>query len=451
MPPVIVKTNEEFDKAFQSVSKMRIMGVDTETTGLDPYRCRVILVQIGDEYSQYVFDVARVGVENIKRLKPILENLEIVKILHNAKFDYRFIKTNFQIEMESMYDTMLAEQLLMKGKKIGSDKDDKKKNRYAGFSLLDVAQKYANVYMDKEMQQSFVGMAFGEEISEKQFAYAGEDVKHLNIILDSQKQLLERDGIIGVANIEMNAIQVTADMELNGLKIDNAKWMSAVEEAKKNKAQALIELNAQFGLHVAHDLFDQPDINYNSPKQLLIALKKALGPMGEKLTSTDESVLKDINHPAVFALLAYRGFEKQLTTYGINFLDNINPVTGRVHTNLSQLFTDTGRYSSDDPNLQNIPVKDTPIYRESFISRDADHRIIGADYSNMELRVLADLSGEEKWVTMFLNDNMDLHCEIGSMLFGKTIRKKGTNGPDDPGENVGLRKYAKSINFGVGG
>jgi DNA polymerase-1 len=99
-------------------------------------------------------------------------------------------------------------------------------------------------------------------------------------------------------------------------------------------------------------------------------------------------------------------------------------------------------------NLQNIPVKDTSLYREAFVAHTDEDLLVDADYSNMELRILADLSKEPKWMEIF-EKNLDMHCEIGSVVMGKPIRLKGTNGPDDPGENLELRKIVKSLNFGI--
>jgi len=157
--------------------------------------------------------------------------------------------------------------------------------------------------------------------------------------------------------------------------------------------------------------------------------------------------LKDSCDRTIAALLLYREKEKRISTYGNEFLTNIHPATSRVHSDFSQLFTDTGRYSSSNPNLQNIPAE--AMYRQCFRAFTDDYRIIGCDYSGMELRELADLSQEPSWVDCFKRKG-DLHAENGSVLLGKTIRKKGTNGPLDPGENWDLRRNIKTLNFGIG-
>lgn len=430
----LTETGDLFEHALAFLGRLPVIGVDTETTGLDPFTNQVLLIQLGNAYEQYVFDVARLGDRAISALKPILENKQTTKILHNAKFDYRFLRAVHGIEMENIFDTMLAEQLLQKGRKL------------SGFGLVDVAEKYAGARMDKTNQQSFGEMFFGETFSASQIAYAGADVEHLEKIMRNQMALIQRDHLTKVCDIEMNVIQATADMELNGMRIDKQKWLAAEAIAKVEKQKALELLDAALAPFLECDMFGKPNINYNSPKQLLAVLQKAVD---KNITSTKETDIKDINHPIIDALLHYRGMEKRITTYGEAFLENVHPKTGLVHTEFNQLDTDTGRYSSSNPNLQNIPAKETSVYRDAFIALSPDSLLVDADYSNMELRLLADLSKEPSWIEIF-ETGKDMHCEIGSMLFGKTIRQKGTLGPDDPGENPHLRKIAKSINFGVG-
>jgi DNA polymerase-1 len=430
----IAESGKIFDAALQFLEKLKVISVDTESSGLDSLSNKTLLLQLGNRYNQYVFDVASLG-KNIQRLRPLLEDKNIVKILHNAKFDYKFIKTNFGIEIENIYDTMIAEQLLLKGRKL------------VGFGLDDVAEKYAGVKLDKTVRKSFAGLVFGQKFSTEQIQYAAEDVTYLEQIMLEQQKLIRRDSIEKVIALEMAVIQATSDMELNGMRIDGPKWLAAEATAKKERQQALDKLDALVLPYVGVDMFGKPAINYNSPKQLLPILQKAIP--SAKITSTNENELKDINHPLIDALLIYRGAEKLITTYGEVFLKNVRKETGHVHTELNQSKTDTGRYSSNNPNLQNIPVKDTSIYREAFIAFDDDSLLVGTDYSNMELRILADLSKEPSWLEIF-EKGLDMHCEIGTMLFGKPIRQKGTLGPNDPGENVSLRKIVKSINFGVG-
>jgi DNA polymerase I len=430
----ISQTGKDLDEAIAYIKMLSVISVDTETSGLEPFGNNILLVQIGNVYQQYVFDVARLG-SGVQLLKPILENPTVVKILHNAKFDYKFLKHVFGIEMNNMFDTYLAEQLLQKGRKL------------SGFSLEVVAEKYTGIHLDKSIRETFVGLFFGEVFSDQQIEYAALDVKYLEQIMNAQKQLITRDRLTRVAKIEMGAIAVTGDMELNGMRIDRTKWLEAENIAKVERDSALKRLDELLKPYDDKiDMFGNLSINYNSPKQLLAILQKAVDP---SLESTNENVLKEISHPIVYALLDYRGLEKRITTYGEPFLENINSLTGNIHTNFTQSKTDTGRYASEDPNIQNIPVKDTSVYRDAFVAFDENSVLVDADYSNMELRLLADLSKEPKWLEIF-EKNLDMHCEIGTLLLGKSVRLAGTLGPDDPGENLLLRKtMIKPLNFGV--
>ena len=430
----ITQTGKDFDEAIAYIKMLSIISVDTETSGLEPFGNNILLVQIGNVYQQYVFDVARLG-SGIQQLKPILENPAVVKILHNAKFDYKFLKHVLGIEMKNMFDTYLAEQLLQKGRKL------------SGFSLEVVAEKYTGIHLDKSIRETFVGLLFGEVFSNQQIEYAALDVKYLEQIMNAQRQLITRDRLTQVAKIEMDVIAVTGDMELNGMRIDRTKWLEAENIAKVERDSALKRLDELLKPYDDKvDMFGNLSINYNSPKQLLTILQKAVDP---SLDSTNENVLKEISHPIMYALLDYRGMEKRITTYGEPFLENVNPVTGRIHTRFTQSKTDTGRYASEDPNIQNIPVKDTSAYRDAFVAFDEDSVLVDADYSNMELRLLADLSKEPKWLEIF-EKNLDMHCEIGTLLLGKPVRLAGTLGPEDPGENLDLRKtMIKPLNFGV--
>jgi DNA polymerase I-like protein with 3'-5' exonuclease and polymerase domains len=333
MVNLVKEPGKEFDDALAFLGQLKIMGVDTETTGINPINNKVLLVQMGNMHQQYVFDVARLGKE-IQKIKPLLEDSAIIKILHNAKFDYKFIKQSLGIEIDNIYDSMLAEQLLQKGRKL------------SGFSLEAVSEKYAGAKLDKDIRKSFIGLVYGENFSAAQIEYAAADVKHLHKIMEEQLSLVKRDGLLKVTEIEMGVIPATGDMELNGMKIDKTKWLTAEAQAKKERQEALKKLDSILSPFLEVDMFGKPLINYNSPKQLLSVLKVAVD---STLTTTREPDIKDINHPIIEALLYYRGMEKRVTTYGESFLKNINEITGHIHSEFNQLETDTGRYSSSNP------------------------------------------------------------------------------------------------------
>lgn len=430
----INKLGRQYDQAIDFLKQLPSISVDTETTGTDPLIDRVLLISAGNPYKQFVFDVAALE-KNLDPLKAVLNDDTKMFVIHNAKFDYKFLKRNLGIVLENIYDTMLAEMLLQKGRKM------------QGFGLDDVAEKYLMVKMNKDVRKTFIGLQYGSSFTQEQIRYSGIDIQHLEAIRTQQNLLLKKHKLELVCDIEMKAIPPTGDMELNGMYLSASLWSKAETQAIKDRDVARSELDAFFAPLVGTDIFGHADINYNSPKQLLPAIKKLVGKDASDLESTSEDALKTIDHAAVESLLKYREKEKRISTYGNSFLNNIHPATNRIHSDFSQLYTDTGRYSSSNPNLQNIPAE--AIYRQCFKAWSEEYVIIGCDYSGMELRILADLSQEPSWVACFKR-NGDLHAENGSELLGVPIRKKGTNGPNDPGENWELRRPVKSLNFGVG-
>jgi len=425
---------DEYNKALQILVSFKSIAVDTETTGTDPITNKILLISAGNAEHQFVFDVARLDTHLVPLLD-ILSNQSITKILHNAKFDYKFFKKSFGITVEPLFDTMIAEMLLLKGRKL------------QGFGLDDVADKYLGIVMNKEIRKTFIKMSYGDSFSEEQLYYSAMDVAYLHQLREEQLKYIRKHGLEKVSAVEMDVIPAVGDMELAGMYVDKTMWLKAEEEAKAARAVSMEELNKFFTPIYGVDMFGVCNLNYNSPKQLLPALKAVVGKPAASLMSTAEAALKEIDHPAIKALLAYREKEKRISTYGAAFLDCVNPVTGRIHSDFSQMYTDTGRFSSANPNMQNLPRE--KVYRESFTSGDPNYRLITVDYSGMELRILADLSQEPKWIKVF-EDKGDLHAINGSILYGVPIRKPGTNGPDDPGENYSLRQSAKSLNFGIG-
>jgi DNA polymerase I len=450
---------EVYNNALVFLKQLPAISLDTETTGTDPLIDKVLLISAGNPYKQFVFNVYMLEKAGLlDPIRAVLSDTSKTYILHNAKFDYKFLKRCLGIELENIYDTMLAEMLLLKGRKM------------QGFGLDDVADKYLGIKLNKDIRKTFIGLQYGSAFTLEQIRYSGIDVQHLDVIRAQQYALIKKHGLETVCDIEMKAVPPTGDMELNGMYLSASLWSKAETQAIKDRDAAKETLDKLFSAAVGQDMFGNAMINYNSPKQLLPALRTLIGKQAEGLESTGEAVLRELLSPGIYdrmakegmdildtlkeqsdkvvaALLLYREKEKRISTYGNDFLSNIHVATNRVHSDFSQLYTDTGRYSSSNPNLQNIPA--ITLYRQCFRAWSEDYRIIGCDYSGMELRILADLSQEPSWIDCFKR-NGDLHAENGSALLGKTIRKKGTNGPNDPGENWELRRPVKTLNFGVG-
>lgn len=418
------------DRAINFLKETSIISLDTETTGFDPYLNHLLLISMGNRRNSFVFDVARMG-NKINRLLEILRREDKLFIIQNAKFDYKFIKKVYDVSIPKIYDTMLAEMLIMNGR------------RKSGFSLEDLVRKYTDAKVNKDVRATFGKMSYGDEFTLSQIQYSGEDVLHLETIFSKQSEVLKRDGLTEAAKVENYAIAPTAEMELNGIYINQQAWMSLEGYARDQLEIAVKKLDEHFNEVISDtNLFDNLNINYNSPVQLKKALSKLLG---REIESTAEAELKKIDHPVIDSILEYREHAKRISTYGLKFLqDHVHPITDRIHPTFNQLGAETGRYSSSDPNAQNIPRDNR--YRHCFQAQHPDYRILTADYGQFELGILAELSGEPEYVRIF-EQGLDAHAHVASILFGKTIRKAGTLGPDDLGENAELRDYAKTVNF----
>jgi DNA polymerase I-like protein with 3'-5' exonuclease and polymerase domains len=416
-----VTTESELVEAMSYLKTQSIVAVDTETNGLDPVLNKVLLLQVGTEHKQFVFDVFKLNTKIFTVLHWLTEK-DLVKVLHNAKFDYKMIKGNFEIELTNMRCTMLANQLLTTGKKLSSGLDS-------------VLYKYLGVEVSKAEQKSFIDMRLGSTFTESQIKYAGDDTKHLIPLYKNMQRLLESRNMDELSRLEYRTVAPTGDMELNGLFLDRKKWTALKVEAEADADIAKKGLDKYFEPYCGQlTLFEDVDINYRSPKQLLPILSKITG---MNITSTGEQELKKVNHEVVDFLLDYREKQKRISTYGEEFFRKfVSSYDGRIHSNFKQLGADSGRYSSTQPNLQNIPSDER--YRSAFTAQDSEYRIIASDYARQDLRGLADISKEPGLINA-INNKVDLHTNSASLIYGipyKDITKK-------------QRNAAKALTFGL--
>jgi len=440
---IIVKNKKDCETAINYLSTQNKLGVDSETTGFKAIQEKMLLLQIGNTYRQYVFDLARIQ-DCYGMIRGLLADHTIIKIFHNAKFDYTFIKSTFGIDVHNVRCTLVAAQLLTRGI-IQADN-----------SLKGLLSKHLNVNISKSQQKSFIGAKFGEEFTDEQLEYAGTDIEHLVNLENSLLKLLNERGMHDLYRLECETTRVTGDMEYNGLFLDTEMWLGLANKSEKETRVAIAALDEYFLPYCNMTLFGEADINYGSPQQLLPILNKITG---QNIESTGEEELKKINHPVIKPLLAFREHMKKVTTYGKEFVDkHINSITGRIHSSFKQLGADSGRMASGSPNLQNIPAG--PEYRECFRAQHVDYRLICADFSGQELRLLAHISKEPQFIYA-LSNNMDLHSYSASLIFGIPYDdfferdEKGDVLLDSAGDPVikkemkkKYRNPAKSITFG---
>ena len=370
----------------KELSPRDTIAVDTEADKLDPYLANLILIQIGTPERAYIFDAQKI--KDFSPLKRLFESKKPLKILQNAKFDYKMLKVQTGLELVNIYDTFLAERILTCGESRGVS------------SLLALGQKYLHLELDKDWESyDWEGVARSGNITERHLKYAALDVLVLFPIFKKQFQQLKSDNLLEVAKLEFACCPVVAEMEIHGSYIDQEKWRRNIRELeqKRDKVRKRIQNELRplyettqtdlFGNHV--DV-----VNLNSPVQILAAFEK----VGIDIPSTGEAVLKKVNHPLAKMLLEYRSYEKLITAFGANLLEHIHPKTGRLHPDYMQIGADTGRFSCSKPNLQQIPKESE--FRGCFVA-PRGRRLVTADYSQIELRILAEMSGDPALIKAF--------------------------------------------------
>ena len=423
-----VISTEEALRHIEFIERHPIIEVDTETTGLDPLVDRVVLLQIGVGSKVFVFDV-RDGRVDTSIFKDLFEGDKNLKLIQNALFDYEMMASNFGIRFNRIYDTMLAEQLLYMGLHVK-----------AGLQAL--VAKYLHLNMPKDIGGSFKN--YNQEYEEYQLRYAANDVCVLRTIQDLQLMQLRKDGLMRVAKLEFEFVKPLAEMELNGMLLDTDQWRTILDDKLIERERSRIQLNDIFNEHLDQNtLFGVSLLNLDSPAQLV----KNLRELGIPVESTNVKELgKYKGNPIVKLLLDYRKHEKFVTTYGEPMIARIHPLTGRLHTSFRQM-VDTGRMSSSNPNLQNIPKEQK--YRSCFVARPG-YKLITADMSQAELRILAEYSRDPVFIEAF-EKGLDLHARTASDLFHHTYEEimRDNDLKDDDPEKKGYRNKVKALNFGL--
>ena len=409
-------------RVIEWIKSKKSFCVDTETKGLNPFQNELILIQIGDEEKQWIIDNRTI---DILPLKPYLESEEWLKILQNAKFDYKVLAVKKRIHLRRMVDTMITEQILRCGFKEVSA------------SMEALADRYLGIKIDKEdsLRASF-GQTGPGEFTERQLQYASGDVIYPCAIIKRQKPKIIQKGLMQTLTLENKVIPVIAKMELAGMGIDKAQWLKLYQEAVIQQSDAEKVLDQYFGIRAIHQgsFFDEGKIiraiDYESKQQL----KKGLEKLGINIPNTrrDTLILEALNgvipKDLAQAILTYRIASKRTSTYGKSFLDAIEPATGRIHSDFTQDRTTTGRLSSgedddsdsDKVNFQNIPG--ASAYRGCFIPKPG-YKLIVYDYQAIEPRILGEISQDPTYVDTFQN-NKDIYSEVGTKMLKEEVSKK---------------------------
>lgn len=434
---VTILDESAFTDWLARLKKADVFAFDTETDGLDTLTANLIglsfaiapgeaaYLPVAHDYLDAPPQLDRAYV--LEALKPLLEDDKALKVGQNLKFDMSLL-ARYGIEMRGIaYDTMLESYVL-----------DSVGGRHDMDSLADRYLSHKTITFEEIAGKGKNQLTFNQIALEQAAPYAAEDADvTLQLHLAMWPQLKQSAELLTVFNeIEMPLLPVLSHIERTGVLIDPAILSAHSQELAKR----LAELEAQ-----AHELAEEP-FNLASTKQLqAILYEKQKLPVLKKTPggapSTNEEVLAELalDYPLPKVILEYRGLAKLKTTYTDKLPLMINPASGRVHTSYHQAVTATGRLSSSDPNLQNIPVRNEEgrRIRQAFIAPEG-YRIVAADYSQIELRIMAHLSQDEGLLKAFA-EGKDIHRATASEVFGVPLDKV-------TGEQ---RRSAKAINFGL--
>ena len=430
-----ILTQADWEQLFQRLSTEKRFAIDTETTSLD-YRVAEMVgfsvafdakdayyVPLAHDYEGAPEQLNREAI--IQQIKPILEDTSVEKIGHHLKYDAHIFE-NHGIHLQGWYfDTMLASYVL---------------NSVATrHGMDDVARVYLSHLTTTFEQVAGKGAkqkTFNQIEIETAAHYAAEDAHvtyRLYEVLDRKlKELPELSSILH--NIEVPVASVLTRMEENGIALD----LNFLDQLSISFSETIQDLENQI-IEIAGESF-----NVSSPKQVGEVLFEKMGLKGGKKTatgqySTSEAILEKIDHPITALIIEYRGLTKLKSTYTDGLLKQANPETQRVHTSYHQALTATGRLSSTDPNLQNIPVRENigRQIRQAFIAPEG-RILLAADYSQIELRLMAHFSQDEALVHAF-NHGQDVHSRTASEVLGVALEDVTSD----------QRRQAKAVNFGL--
>ncbi len=440
----------------EHLERAKIIGLDTETTGLDPYTDTLLMAQFYDGTTAYVCDFTQLPIEALKHVKGVMENPDILKVGHNLTFEYKQLYHNARIEMVNLHDIMTVDRMLYAGLKMQH-------------TLKAIADRMLGVTLDKSIRESFIGADPSTvTFSSEQYEYAAMDTAILIQLYEMQIVEVEKQELQRIYRLEMNILPPTAMMEYTGVEVNEQMIRDMIEPFEhfvRTADKALQDLFISNGAaeSIVFSREGYYAINSSSDEQVGAALARigivVKNQQGKiSLTSKvvqrydmlqrkkkykdwevdyhdlieDEEVAEalelylGLDNPFLRAHTFLKGARKLLSTYIYGILDAINPITGRVHPFFNSYGAEaTGRYSSSEPNFQNLPkderLKALGLGAHSIrkaLQAATGRKFIIADYSGIELVILAANSGDEKLMEMILRG--DVHTEVTQKVLGYT-------------------------------
>jgi DNA polymerase-1 len=431
----ILTDDAEIDALIERLAATTEFCFDTETTGLDPFDCRLVGMSFAIEPREawyvptYPSNLAKTQAL-VNKFRPVFADGNIAKSGQNIKFDIEILK-NLGIEVNGdLYDSMLIHYL------ISPD------SRHSMDHLSEAYLDYSPIPIESLIGKRGANQRTMDVVAlEKAGEYAAEDADiSLQLRLKLFKILARENMHELYTAIEAPLIRVLADIEAAGVRVD----INSLRELNLIYTKELEALEIEI-----RRLADEPDLNISSPKQLGIVLFEKLKIAGSnakktktKQYSTDEETLLSLRdrHPIIDKILEHRGLKRLLSAYIESLPALINRHTGKIHTSFNQAVTTTGRLSSNNPNLQNIPIRDAKgrEIRKAFIPSDDKHILLSADYSQIELRLMAHLSQDPGMMEAF-RQNEDIHAATAAKIYHIDIRQVSKE----------QRSRAKTANFGI--
>ena len=433
----LVDSMEEMEKLAANILTFGFVSLDTETTSVDAMSAKLVglsfAMKEGEAYyvpvpqhEEWTGEDFEKTLKVVNIFKKVYENDQILKIGQNIKYDM-MVLANYDIQLEGkMFDTMIAHYILAPELRHNMD------------YLAEVYLKYKTIHIDALIGSGKKQRSMSELDPKEVYEYAAEDadvtLKWKNIL---EKELHEKGLYQLFEEVEMPLVPVLARMEMNGARIDEASLaetskvfterMETIEQEIREVAGQ--ELNISSPRQIGELLFDQLKID-SKPKKTKT---------GQYVTDEATLLALKSKHPVVEKILDYRGYKKLLSTYIDALPQLVNPRTGHIHTSYNQAVTATGRLSSSNPNLQNIPIRDEngKEVRKAFIP-DEGELFFSADYSQIELRLMAHLSQDKNMVEDF-NSGHDIHQATAAKIFKVPIEEVTST----------MRRKAKTANFGI--
>ena len=427
----LIETEEDAKKLSELLVTKQIVSFDTETTSVCAIDAELVGLSFACEEKEAWYVAVPAEREQAEKyvniFKKVYESPEIIKVGQNVKYDIQVLK-NYGIEVKApLWDTMIAHYLINPGRENNMD------------SMAESLLHYQTIHIEQLIGPKGPAQKSMRNLSPAEvYQYAAEDADitlRLKNVLEPKLKEVGAEDLFH--NIEMPLVPVLADMERNGVRLDT----KALDDVRTTFTQRMTELEQEI-YQLAGESF-----NIASPRQvgeilfgkLKIVEKAKKTKTGQYQTS--EEVLQSLSskHPIVEKILAHRGLKKLIGTYVDALPRLINPNTGHIHTSFNQCVTTTGRLSSSDPNLQNIPVnsEDGKEIRKTIIP-DEGEIFFSADYSQIELRVMASMSGDENMIEAFTS-NADIHAATSAKIFHKPISEVTKE----------ERSKAKRANFGI--